>query len=117
MTGHRRKQHIPISQLRQETGLPTVNHLVAECTLLDMWGILHSEVPFPSNFKNATPFSGSRSETENKLRGPNLKHTPANWFWEKGVRLWNAAPQSLRKATSRQKYKIEVKKYVSTLPF
>ena len=113
ITGQRREDRVPITKLLEKTNLPSVNRIVVESILKEMWMFLYlrgetyvrDALLFKSNKSKIT----TRSKTDNSLE----LGFPMNSFIYHGPKLWNIFPEEGKQKMSKYKIKIIVKKFVT----
>ena len=115
ITGQRREDRISIQELLERTKLPSVNSMVVESILKEMWMFLfqrgetyvRNTLLFKSNRSKIT----TRSKTDNNLE----LGFPMNSFIYHGPRLWNIFPEVGEEKISKYKLKMTIKKLVREL--
>ena len=113
ITGQRREDRVPITELLEKTKLPSVNRMIMESILKEMWMFLCSRgetyvrdaLLFKSNRSQIT----TRSKTDNNLE----LGFPMNCFIYHGSKLWNIFPEEGKQKMSKYKLKMIVKKFVT----
>ena len=88
------RDHTPISDLCEKTGILPLNQLVAETTLLECWRSLNHSLPSSDLFSFPTNYIVSRSHASNMLNTPLVKHN-TDFIW-KATALWNRAGTDIR---------------------
>ena len=112
ITGQRREDRIPITELLERTNLPSVNRMVVESILKEMWMFLYlrgetfvrDALLFKSNKSQIT----TRSKTDHALE----LGFPMNSFIYHGPKLWNMFPEDGKRKMSKYKLKMTIKKLV-----
>ena len=87
-----KKDRLSIEELCERTGIPSVNQLAVETTLLECWRCLNFSQPCSDFF--ILPLVPSRSLAGGMFHTPPTKHQE-NFAW-KATKLWNAASPEIQ---------------------
>ena len=111
---------VPVRELVSKVGMPTINQLAAETTLMEVWRHVNNDlpagqylVPVDDNIEdNRVTRRTGRGFMATMLRDD----SGAARFFQQGSRLWNDAPQELRDENVEGKAKKIIREYSRTLP-
>ena len=113
MTGSKLSDKVPNMILREQTGIPTVNQMLIQSTLLETWKIIngHSQ----SLEEMLTPISTlgavkTRAEERGNLRVPRSQSNKTS-FARQAANIWNLSPGTIRDCTTIMSAKREIKKF------
>jgi len=110
----------PISELVEKLGVPTVNQLAAETTLMDTWRQLRYDLPGAKNFISLDEYVTGSQITRRTGRGllavPERDEHGAARFAQQGTRLWNFAPQAIRDEQLEKTAKHLIHDFSRTMP-
>ncbi len=109
ITGQRREDKVPISELLQRTKLPSINEMVVGAILKEMWMFLFYRGE--TYIKDALLYKSNQSQitTRSKTDGDLEVGFPVNSFIYHGPKLWNIFPEEGKKKMSKYKFKKLVK--------
>jgi len=116
MTGSKLSDKVPNMILREQTGIPTVNQMLIQSTLLETWKIIngHSQ----SLEEMLTPISTlgavkTRAEERGNLRVPRSQSNKTS-FARQAANIWNLSPGTIRDCTTIMSAKREIKKFTGS---
>jgi len=114
------KDRKPLSDLVAEVGVPTVNQLTIEMTLMETWRQINHHLPAANSLKFVEDYVAEGRTTRRMGKGflaPIPKdETGAARFFQKAVRLWNSAPQYIRDEKDENIAKRMIKEYAKGMP-
>ena len=88
------RDHVSIESLCERTGIPSVNQIAVESTLLECWRSLNHSLPSSDLFLHPTNYIATRAYADNLLGTPRVKHV-TDFIW-KATKLWNSAGIEIR---------------------
>ena len=88
------RDRVSISELCEKTGIPPLNQLIVETTLMECWKSLNLSLPSSDLFLFPSNYIISRSHASNGLNTPIVKHR-TDFIW-KATGLWNSAGVDIR---------------------
>ena len=109
IAGKRREEHHSVEELTKLTGLPTLNQLIVESTLIETWKSIHRNLPSSEFFVAPTKRDIPSRRPNNALLIP--PSSRADWFPSKGAKLWNLLPKSTQEETNFIAAKKEIKNF------
>ena len=114
LTGHRRKDHVQVSELLSKADIPSVNQIIARDALTMMWtALVAGNGPLVRVLSDLQPASNTRASNSGKLNSP----VGSNAIICSGYKLWNEHHVNLRSIKSRAALKTYITKEVwKTLP-
>jgi len=111
---------VPVRELVMEVGVPTVNQLAAETTLMEVWRHVNNGLPAGQYLVPVDEYIEESRTTRRTGRGfmaTMLRDdSGAARFFLQSSRLWNDAPQELRDENVEGKAKKIIREYSRTLP-
>ena len=114
------KDRKPLSDLVAEVGVPTVNQLTIEMTLMETWRQINHHLPAANSLKFVEDYVAEGRTTRRTGKGflaPIPKdETGAARFFQQAVRLWNSAPQYIRDEKDENIAKRMIKEYAKGMP-
>jgi hypothetical protein len=119
VSGVKLEDRVEVSDLLLQVGIPSVNQLAAETTLLETWRQIN--LGFPTGdcfvFRNEhTSDRRTRNAEKNLLVTPSPGGAGMANFLTQGSSLWNMAPAAFRHETDLNKAKQIAKTFCSSLP-
>ena len=98
--------------------LLSVNQISAEIKLIEIWKAINLPKYPIKVTKQSTPTNArtTRGVTAGKLIEIGSSSQSLNSFIGDATRLWNKAPDTIKESTSLYSAKVEIKKFVSTIP-
>ena len=108
---------IPTKTLFEDTNLLSVNQLNAQCKLLEVWKSLNNH-GYPITWEKNGRLLDSRTRSVQKelLTEPGSSMKTKATFISDAARVWNRAPDSIKNCKSFYSAKVEIKKFIRTLP-
>ena len=113
MTGNKLSDRVPNMVLREQTGIPSVNQMLIQSTLLETWKILNGHSESLEELLSPISTNGSvrtRAEERGNLRVPR-SHSNKTSFAIQAANIWNMAPETVRDCTTIMSAKREIKKF------
>jgi hypothetical protein len=95
---------VPIKDLHASTGLPSLNQMVVQSTLMETWKLMQME---DSPFQHVTGTYGTRAAAAGAVVLPTTK----SGFLYNGSKMWNMAPSEVREAKTKQSAKRSIKNF------
>ena len=117
--GVKLKDRFPIPELLQTVGVPSVNQLAIQTTLMEVWRHLNLGLPASCSFVLRDEKSGervTRKSEKNFLALPQHGGGGAGNFVRNGTKLWNIAPQELRDEKDFKCAKRIIKDFAESMP-
>ena len=109
---------IPTATLLNNQKMLSVNQIAAQIKLTEIWKACN--IPkFPIKIiRQSTPIDSrtTRGVTKGRLMEQGSSNLSTNSFIGDATRLWNRAPEVVKNTETLNKAKIEIKKFVLTLP-
>ena len=118
LTNTRRGDHTRIADMLKETGNLSVNQTAAQIKLLEMWKATHLP-KYPIKLEIVRQENGrtqTRSNNDTKIKELGHTNIMRQSFVGDSARLWNRAPTGIKNAKTISGAKLEIKKYVTSLP-
>ena len=114
----RRSNHTSIESMLEKLGWLSINQLSCEIRLIEVWKAVNQENHCLSQFfeKTVTNEGITRSAGLNRLKTGFKSKIRENSFVFPSIQIWNSAPPEVTTAESESKARVEIKKYVKTLP-
>ena len=109
-----RKDRVSIKSMLSKLGWLSINQLVAEVRLKEVWKALNTESSLSGLFEKVE--GPTRASASNKIKVGMNSQLRENSFVYPTVKLWNRAPDSVRLANTELKAKREIRQFVRTLP-
>ena len=106
------------AELLEQLGMLSVNQINAQIKLGEMWKATHLET-YPTKFTRQDEFQtyqGTRACSEGKLVEEGTKSLSLKTFKGDASRLWNSAPDEIKKCVTMHSAKNAIKKFIKTLP-
>ena len=97
IAGKRIKDKVPISTLRNLTGIRSLNRMANETILIEAWKAVKYKIPIVSDC--FTEEKKAHSMTTRRAAGQVVKASDLNEevsFVSKAIKLWNMAPKDVR---------------------
>ena len=119
MSGVKIEDQVGVVDLLNQAGVPSVNQLAAETTLMETWRQLNLELPAGECFiyrDDHTHDRRTRNSEKNLLVTPLPGGAGAANFLTQGTALWNSAPSTIRHEKNTNKAKQIAKCFCSSLP-
>ena len=108
---------IPTKTLFEDTNLISVNQLNAQCKLLEVWKSLNNpRYPITWEKNERLLDSRTRSIQNELLTEPGSSMKTKATFISDAAWVWNRALDSIKNCKSFYKVKVEIKKFIGTLP-
>lgn len=106
------KDHTSVKELTEITGLPTLNQISVESTLLLMWNSRKDDLPLNRQFELSKKNEALRSSKRVlQLNVPKMNRSRPEWLIHKGAILWNNAPDGIKSEESARVVKKVIKTY------
>ena len=118
LTGKKVSDRIKIEDMLKSLQMMSVNQIAAQIKLTEMWKALNdSQYPLRVEQKSETEDGiGTRSMTRGDLIEFGSSTNSKKSFMGSSTRLWNAAPEEIKKVLSFNSAKKIIKAYCKTLP-
>ena len=113
MTGNKLSDRVPNMVLQEQTGIPSVNQMLIQSTLLETWKILNGHSESLEELLSPISTNGSirtRAEERRNLRVPR-SHSNKTSFAIQAANIWNLSPETIRDCTTIMSAKREIKKF------
>ena len=114
LNGVARKDKISIKSMLSKLGWLSINQLVAEVRLVEVWKALNTKNSLSGLFEKVE--GTTRAAQNNKIKVLKNSQLRENSFVYPTVKLWNSAPISVTQADSESKAKKGIRQFVKTLP-
>ena len=114
LNGVARKDKVSIKSLLSKLGWLSINQLVAEVRLMEVWKALNTNSSLSGLFEKVE--GGTRAAESNKIKVALNSQLRENSFVYPTVKLWNSAPRSITLAKTQLKAKKEIRQFVKSLP-
>ena len=117
--GSRRRDRVPIVELRNETKLPSLNQLIVQSVLTEAWKIQHGlstsieDLMTPIKNRNMTTQAASQGHVRVPVASNRLTFTS---FSYKAATLWNDAPADILEEAKVSPAKRKIKEYAGSFP-
>ena len=118
LTNTRKGDHTRIADMLTETANLSVNQTAAQIKLLEMWKASNNQ-DYPIKMEKIRQESGgpnTRSNLTTKFKEEGRTNVMKHSFVGDSARLWNRAPTCIKMAKKISSAKLEIRKYVTTLP-
>ena len=114
----RLKDKISTKTMLKNQGMLAVNQIAAQIKLTKIWKATRNDCsPIKIKKLESRPNGRiTRGVTQGKLEEPGTSYRSTNSFIGDATRLWNVAPIEIKSAKTLYSAKLEIKKYVKTLP-
>ena len=113
VTGTKISDRISINELVQMTGVQSVNHVVAETKLREIWRSINGNLPLSDYLP---PIDSTRTRATRSEGQCLVKPDKKNPYTTSLAGLWNAVPLEARIATEQRHAFNIIKDFVKTLP-
>lgn len=109
---------IPTATLLNKQKMLSVNQIAAQIKLTELWKACNiPKFPIKITRQSTPPESRqTRGVTKGRLLEPGTSNLSVNSFIGDATRLWNRAPETVTNSETLYKAKIEIKKFVQSLP-
>ena len=118
VVGVRISDRVSVSELLSRVGVPSINQLAAEVTLLETWKSINMDLPVSASFVWLDEYSNrtTRNTGKNLLFVPPPGGSAAGKFARNSAILWNAATDDIRCSDDRNAAKKAIRHFVRNLP-
>ena len=102
-------EHTSIESLTELSGIPTLNQMIVESTLVETWKTINYKLPAYDSFKKQITLRSSRNT--DVFQTPVLCNGHREWFVWKASKLWNTLPKYLQEETDFMTAKKQLKEF------
>ena len=114
LNGVARKDKVSIESMLSKLGWLSINQLVAEVRLVEVWKALNTKNTLSNLFEKVE--GTTRASQNNKIKVVKNSQLRENSFVYPTVKLWNSAPVSVTRAETENKAKKGIREFVKSLP-
>ena len=114
LNGVARKDKVSIASMLSKLGWLSINQLVAEVRLVEVWKALNTKNTLSNLFEKVE--GTTRASQNNKIKVVKNSQLRENSFVYPTVKLWNSAPVSVTRAETEIKAKKGIREFVKSLP-
>ena len=116
--GVRLADKISIADLSAKVGVPSINQLAAEVTLMEIWKTFQMDLPASSSFVWLDDYTErtTRNSGRKLLSIPAPGGSQAGRFIRNATTLWNIAPEDIRNSEAQKEIKLKVRQFSRELP-
>ena len=114
LNGVARKDKVSIASMLSKLGWLSINQLVAEVRLVEVWKALNTKNTLSNLFEKVE--GTTRASQNNKIKVVKNSQLRENSFVYPTVKLWNSAPVSVTRAETENKAKKGIREFVKSLP-
>ena len=116
--GVRISDRVSIAELLSRVGVPSVNQLAAEATLMETWKLFNLNLPASSSFIWLDDYSTrtTRNTGKNILSTQPPGGSAAGKFVRNATMLWNIATQDVRSSDDKNYVKQTIRHFARNLP-
>ena len=120
MCGVKMTDKVSIEKLMERSGIPSLNQMSAQSTLLTAWKIMNGHSPSLTSLVQEVSPKGSGRVTKSQVRRdllyPRGNAIVRDSFRFRAARIWNSAPMELKNAESVTSAKRLIKNFTKNLP-
>ena len=116
IAGKRRRDRVPITELRSETKMPSANQLAIQAVLNEAWKIQHGlsdsikDLMSPIEERNII----TRAAAQGHVRVPAGKCSTTS-FSHQAAKLWNDAPANIRDEVKHSSAKKRIREFTTKM--
>ena len=115
--GKRKSECISVESLLELTKFQSINRMAVYHTAQEMFSIVHRDsIPSLSDYaiRQTNVCHNTRQNDQDLLRLPLFKYKRNQGFIYKGIKLWNALPNELRKIQKKDLFSAKVKNWIAS---
>ena len=116
--GKRLTDHVPVADMLSQIGIPSVNQLAVEMTIMETWRQMKNELPAGEYFVGVDSVSerSTRRTGKRYLVPPPADRSGYAKFMDQGTKVWNVCPQEVRDGDDEKTVKTVVKQFARSMP-